>query len=288
MRLRSLVCVLVVVLAVFVCCTQYIFAAVHTLPSAAKIAFYRMCTLIDPPKVWTRITPAVGQALLVMLHGLNSHPIQFEVHRRRLKEEGVAWPCYVPFLSCRGNDTIDNVLNPVKDAILTFASQNGPDVPIIIWGHSNGARLAGILEVYLRYTCSNPVMISAVAGPFYGTNVIDKLALIPLSIGMVKRNVVDEMRYLSGFAIKVVQDMAAPTSRIRKHYFYGSDQDEMVRPVTTSLPRINCGETRIRLQGHSHISINDAVASHQIMTSIDFVRRCRRLLKEKLGRPLSL
>jgi hypothetical protein len=64
---------------------------------------------------WTRIViPRNGgkpKALLVLLHGLNGHPIKLEQHRIQADS---SWAVWCPFIHRLGNDALPYVLAPLK------------------------------------------------------------------------------------------------------------------------------------------------------------------------------
>jgi hypothetical protein len=154
---------------------------------------------------------------------------------------------------------------------LRFVEKHGERAPILLWGVSNGARLWGALEVWMRGVAKNPVLVSAVAVPFLGTKSASLVGAWAKRLGVFSADVVDELTYNSLCAQNLVKSMAELTRCVRRYYFYATRQDDLVFPVKASTPVIHQNETVIVMSGHDHASIIDAVAKHQKRSSENFV-----------------
>jgi hypothetical protein len=266
----GLLAVLVAALVVMHLSVSRIFASVHCARAAVTwtLRRARLAALTDVPRAWSRIAaPARPTALLVLLHGLNGHPIQFE-HLRVRAEPG--WAVYNPFVHRLGDDALPAVLRPLQAEIGRFVAQHGERVPILLVGQSNGARLCGALEVWLRGVAGNPVFVSAIAGPFRGTTILSL-------VGGVAQNVfgpeiLAELAPDSATATELVAAMAKPTPLHRRFWFYATRQDDMVRPIESATPQIGQGERAVVLDGYDHASLTTAVAEHQLLAIRAFLR----------------
>lgn len=233
----------------------------------------RLAALTDVPAAWRKVAmPSTGKApkaLLVMLHGLQGHPIQFEHMRVRADPE---WAVYLPFIHRLGDDHLEHVLSPLQKVLRRFIDAHSQSIPIILVGVSNGARLCGALEVWLRTVVSNPVLVSAIAGPFRGTKTVQTIGKLAVSMGMVGAPVMNELRFDGPSSKKLVQAMAAPTELKRQFFFYATRQDTLVAPVETCTPIIGQNERSIVVEGYDHASIVLAVAQHQFRTIREFCK----------------
>lgn len=259
-----------------------IFASLNSARTSASLVMHRarLAALTDVPLAWRRVAPPANglrpKALLVLLHGLNGHPVQLEHMRLRA---GPAWAVYNPFVHRLGDDRLQFVLRPLKLEIARFIEAHGEAVPIVLAGVSNGARLCGELEVWLRAAATNPVMLSGIAGPFKGTKAVTLMGRMAEKMQLFGADILRELDYESPTAMRLVGAMAARTQLRRRFYFYGTRQDSMVYPVESATPHIDQDETRIVVEGYDHSSITHAVANHQFRSITLFVDECLAISK---------
>ena len=184
-----------------------IFASLNSARTSAKLVMHRarLAALTDVPLAWRRVAPPENglqpKALLVLLHGLNGHPVQLEHMRLRADP---AWAVYNPFVHRLGDDRLDFVLRPLKLEIARFIEAHGEAVPIVLAGVSNGARLCGELEVWLRSAATNPVMLSGIAGPFKGTKAVTLMGRLAEKMQIFGADILRELDYKSPTAVRLV------------------------------------------------------------------------------------
>lgn len=204
---------------------------------------------------------SVGRGLVVLLHGLHGHVIIMERLQTMFTKKGFDVCAPRMFAHQLG---LEQCGSQVMMLISPYLKKFGESTPVAFIGLSNGGRVACALEVKMREAHpTTPVMISSIAGVIGGTMLVNRadslLRLIRLSSKVRK-----ELMFNSSVSQRLISDMIQPLGpdMRRKFVFYATPQDQLVFPMSSSLPPIDKGEEHIIVQGCGHLSIMDLVHAH--------------------------
>ncbi len=228
----------------------------------SSVSLYRK---YDNPK-WS----STSAGLVVLVHGLKGHPSVWKKHINEL-EKTPNIDLYVPFVHLAGNCPLEEAATPIKDKIIDYIN-NHPLKPICLMGFSNGARIVISIETELRaISPQTPIMISTVAGVYFGSIQIDRLSKAPLFKDYFSHETKTELRYRSETSQKLMQKAQEETSANRTYEFYASTNDLAVPNIDSSLPYLNRGERFHVVHGYGHKSIVSGVADLQLKSCIKWL-----------------
>ncbi len=226
-----------------------------------------------------------SKGLIVMVHGLNAHPSQFDrMHKALLEnEETKNETIYRPHVPNKGNCSLNSAAEKTLQRIRAWALKN-PHSPIKLIGVSNGGRIVAHIAHQLKVEDEvlNPIRVSCIAAPLFGTEVIGNagdqslksrfwrfLLKTPLA-GSMKPIVIKEMAYGSERAKRLVSQMREGARAGVVFNTYGSTSDSKVTPAPTTAPLNvqNLSSKFYTNEGHSSIikraqsDIIDATKEH--------------------------
>ena len=157
--------------------TSYILAKIR------EVGYYFSfgCSLISPFNSFRKyysVSPENSwkednQGLYLLIHGLMGHPSIWNSHLAKLHQIHPEAEIKAPFVAHKGNCSLEEASASLLKMVKDYAKRNSGK-PICLIGVSNGARIAAYLETTLRKEDLNPkIKVSAIAGPFLGTKVIN-------------------------------------------------------------------------------------------------------------------
>jgi hypothetical protein len=210
-----------------------------------------------------------SNGLVVLLHGLNSHPAVWHGHVSTMKKDTANYGSVdlrTPLIPKKGNCTVSESLGPIENMIRNYA-RNHPDKPICVLGVSNGGRLAAHLSHKLQ-DLDNPLLFSGIASVLNGTQhpIFQNESFDP----EIKKDYI----WADTEAAELIKKMATveKTNRLRESIFYTSTEDPLVYPWYGSIPFFkdqNNDNYYCKAQGHS--SIVGHVKRHQLAKVSDFI-----------------
>jgi pimeloyl-ACP methyl ester carboxylesterase len=103
-----------------------------------------------------------SRLLIVMIPGLNSSPLAFSNYFTE-KDPGVS--CFTPHIYKKGYCPVKEAAAPLIKPVQSYADQY-PDNPIVIIGHSQGAKIGARLERKLK---AKKIHFISIAGPHGGS-----------------------------------------------------------------------------------------------------------------------
>lgn len=198
--------------------------------------------------------------LVVLIHGLNSSPLAWTSYLEEKPKLGdnVSW--FVPFVNKKGYCKCKEAARPILEVVQSYANQY-PNNPIILVGHSNGARIAAYIEQKLD---ANNIRLISIAGPHYGSKIINWMS----ALGLTKRlgipaEMVEELTYQGTWAHKKLikwreKYKNEPTKTNVDHVFFASLDDWRIFPNQTSFPKLPNSSYHC-VSGESHVTIVEAV-----------------------------
>lgn len=239
-------------------------------------------------------TDKSDQALVVFLHGLNAAPSfwdnfisRFEKVMGKNPESGIH--LFDPKIPHKGHCTLeDPELAKIYDQIVNWAT-NHPGKPILIYGHSNGTRIALKVETLLRKKApTNPVHLTLNAGVLYGTSFIQDLtkkiapkALEKLSLGLITPVACQQLALENTTCQHLLEEAREPLAEgvaERSYEKYAALNDDLVKETGSSLPilvptkQTNKKEKDYIVIGHGHNSLVDAQAKNQVEHGYSWIK----------------
>lgn len=203
-----------------------------------------------------------SKGLYVLIHGLKGHPCCWDNYINQIKEQQPCSDCFVPNIKDGGNNSLEEIANPILEAVRDYVEKN-PGKPICLIGVSNGTRIAGYIERNLMLE-KTAIKTISIAGVHFGTKIIDKLERFKLlKILNLHPAIVQDFKYGSETAKKYLDewresDKLAKGERSRE--FYATTEDDKALGFESGLPIINgLKDTHIIIHGESHNSIVDAL-----------------------------
>lgn len=213
-----------------------------------------------------------NKGLYIALHGLGGRPNVWSNQLATLREKQPSFEIRVPYIPKRGNCPLNEAVEPIEAMIRSYIQEH-PKKPVCIMGVSNGARIAGELEIRLRDT-QTPVKLSCVAGVLSGTKRIYDMYWLARIIYAAP--LVAELSYQSQTALHLLNRMRErlPNGIERSYDFYASPNDVQIIPYTGSFPLLsNKNVTYNIVHGENHGSIVSRVSDIQTKCCIDWMER---------------
>jgi hypothetical protein len=172
---------------------------------------------------------------------------------------------FQPPITKKGNCSLEEAATPIYDQIVEW-SKTHPNQPIVVIGGSNGARLSGYIASMLKTKAAieNPIQACCIAGPFYGTKMINQPGFPGWMGGYIWRWVVkniiycdivyEELSWKSDKAIEVIKAMQAGGKAGVRFKFYSSLADLQIQSLVSANPSIQGAEYYFsRVEGHSSL-----------------------------------
>jgi pimeloyl-ACP methyl ester carboxylesterase len=197
------------------------------------------------------------RSLIVLLHGLNSHPSIWNKHIETLAHQFREDLVWAPAIIHKGNCSLKTAAEPILAQIITYLKHQNK--PLVLIGASNGARIALYLELKSRKFKSSILTIS-IAGPHLGTT------KIPFRYFHTDEQLYAELSFQNQSSRTFIKALRAPLPKHaqRKHIFYGSLDDIQVSPSSSAFPTINQKEEFYLMQGVDHNGLIQATLEHQL------------------------
>ena len=182
--------------------------------------------------------------LVVFIHGLNSDPAVYNRHVEYMNETCEAMDCTLvaPFVKKRGNVSLDEAAKPFYELVKAYHDRYFTS-PIALVGTSNGSRIAGQVDVWMRGRGCK-MHVSSIAGVLDGTKLINETENWGITKRWLPQVVRDEMRHKSPRAQKLLRDMKTVPVRenagdARDYLFFGTHDDTRVYPISSAMPQIS-------------------------------------------------
>lgn len=230
-----------------------------------------------------------SQGLVVMLHGLNNHPVHWYKQIQLIKKEPEI-NTYTPVIKKRGACSLTEAVEPILETILDYTRKH-PGKPICLLGVSNGARLTTWIETELRKRARfTPVKVSNISGAHFGSSLLSLGNRLRISPFIVPKAVREELSYGSDQAKKLIADAQKPLPWFhgpRKYEYYATTEDCVVPDLNSTLPKIEKKAEFYVLHGQSHDSIVGAVAKEQIRSCVSWVHDQNHTLRGRLAALIS-
>lgn len=197
--------------------------------------------------------------LIVLIHGLNSSPLCWTKYIQKLFECEKSTSYFIPYVYKKGYCKLKKASQPIFNVIKNYADQY-PHNPIILVGHSNGARIAQYIERKLE---AKNVKLISIAGPHFGSKLVNWITYLHLNSWFgLSASMTNELKYNSEWVnrklIKWQKNSVRNEDNSVKRIFFASADDLRIFPNDTSFP-ILPSSTYILIGGESHVTIVDAL-----------------------------
>jgi hypothetical protein len=222
-----------------------------------------------------------SQGLAVFIHGLGGQPRAFSYQRDLTESSCPDVSIYQPIVLALGNCSLAEAAAPIHRTVLAW-SKIYPHKPIVFAGTSNGARISAyVISLLKKEGITNPIKLSAIAGPFHGTSLIGTCGSSSSSkISQLWRKGVSllysediskELALNSTRCNQVLNALQNSETAPDETDFYGTDADSKVLPISSAYP-LNVPNARyFMVAGEGHSSIVEAVAIHQVSVISHFI-----------------
>ena len=227
--------------------------------------------------------------LAILFHGLYGQPSLWDNHVSILEKNNI--DIYAPEVPDGGHKSLeDKTSYKLLDRIVDWTKGN-PRKPIVIFGHSNGSRLAILFEIWLRtYAPETPVYVSLTAGVLFGTtaanvsNVLLKTDKGSNFMGLLSQENGTEMPFGSDMARKLVENARKPLEKgvaERRFTMYSSFLpviDLLVPDTGSSLPILVPEEQELKSEKHyiipnyGHNAMVTGIAERQVAECIEWMK----------------
>lgn len=270
-------------------------ADIQSVPSRILVAFnrnpYLEYCVPEQPKTWNNWKEK-SSGLHILTHGYHGHPATWDIYVKALRREDAEADVRVPFVTHQGNCALEHATDPIRDMIKNYihaqiGTQSNKVIPIHIYGSSNGSRIAlnlvnGLLDGQMEAQLQAKglrlaIKVDAICGIIRGTtNWVPRFfnssrAARWIAINILKRapEPLDDFLYKSAASTKLIDSVRKvndSANAVFKFNFYATTEDELVTPVSASLPVLGKGEIHHIMHGEGHASIVHRVL-HLIMQS---------------------
>ena len=216
-------------------------------------------TSTDYQGFWKRAINLDGskasKALIVFIHGLNSHPAVWSRYLKQLSQSD-HYDLWAPEVLDKGNTSLMNSIPPLVTALQNYMEEF-PERPVALIGTSNGARIALMLETLLRST-QQRIFVASIGGVHGGSSRIgfrylwtDSDLYQELSVGNERAK-----NFIMQSQNKNLNES------LRKFIFYGSRNDSQIIPTHSAFPVLNHNEQFFLASGINHRGLVDRVRTH--------------------------
>lgn len=207
-----------------------------------------------------------AEALCVLIHGLRGQPATYDFYHDMFKKKlGNRITIFQPHVTNKGNCSLDEAADPIYTQIALWSKEH-PNRPIVLIGGSNGARLAGYIAAKLKTKqekeIENPIQACCIAGPFYGTKMINQPDF-PKWMGWMWEKVVkiiycdtvyEELSWASDRSQSVIKEMQTGGEAGVHYKFYSSLADLQIQSLISGNPSIINAEYYFSgIEGHSSL-----------------------------------
>jgi len=246
------------------------------LSKAMAFGLHNVLTSTTHYQNYTKQPEDDAEALCVLVHGLGGHPSAFDEYHDALSQMEKKVTILQPHVHNKGNCSLDEAAEEIQKSIQIWANSH-PRAPIIFVGGSNGARIVGHISSTLKKDCGllNPMQVFALAGPFNGTEFVNRPSWPNglrefnkrLATKMKCQQVVDELSFGSKKAHAMTDKMREAAQDGVQFFFYATGGDHMIIPHTSGFPKVEKGRYFV-VEASGHSSLVWAAKDH-ILSQID-------------------
>lgn len=266
----------------------------HELTYTIKAGYKNFISLKKPEHL--DLVPLDGKdGLVVFFHGLNGKPSVWNDHLGKFKKlaeknEETSLAFYTPLVPNKGHCTLaDTGIDMIVENIEQWIALH-PNKPVVLFGQSNGSRVALEIETRLRERApQTPVSLSLTGPVLFGTSLIDKITeklnpnlLSKISFGSLTPVCIEELRQGSDSSKKLLRKARKnlPEGCAERRYrMYAPVIDSHILEKGSALPILNANretfknEKHYLVPGYGHNSIVNAFTQEQVEKSLHWIKR---------------
>jgi len=195
--------------------------------------------------------------LVVFIHGLNCSPLAWSKYFNEISSKTIS--CFTPFVYKKGYCKLEEAVDPILNVVQRYAEKHSEN-PIIIVGHSNGARIAAHIEQKLN---AKNIRLISIAGPHCGSLMINNINKFGLNRFFgITSDMEKELTYNGEWVKEKLQEWYEVQKQYKnkkvERVFFASVDDLRIFPNETSFPNLPSSTYHI-VSGQSHVTIIDAV-----------------------------
>jgi hypothetical protein len=239
-----------------------------------KLAFLM---LFGPQEIYRKFeTKSDSQGLVVLVHGLFSHPSCWNNHLAQIDRN--QYDVYTPFVTRQGNCSLEEAANPIYETIKQYYEKpENENKPLCLVGHSNGGRI--IHAISQRLSQEKPKVaakVSSIAGAHFGSHVPNFFKGVEKVFCFFDPAMIEGLSYNGVPAQELLKGMRAPLpeNTLRSYSFYGTRNDLLV-PLDSALPDIHKKEEHLYLSGLGHCAIVPTIAADQMKSCLGWMAEQR-------------
>lgn len=172
--------------------------------------------------------------LFVIIHGLLGTPMggTYSIYEEIKNQSYRNYEIRVPYVPKAGNCKIEDAIKPILEMIIDYHLKF-PHNKIHLIGTSNGARIAGYIDLELRKYDVN-LRITSVAGVFNGSKTMDMINKTGITRLVFDKSVRNDLSLLSD---GLISKMKEPIQIGKRFYeFYGTINDFCIPNVSSCFP----------------------------------------------------
>lgn len=238
---------------------DYVSVCFHALKYTMEAGYKRFDSIINTKQISKfddkeSIGKTGSIALVILFHGLHGQSSVWDNHITKLNDYP-AIDVIAPEIPEAGQSDINSEsFNCLLDRIIDWTKRN-PFKPIVLFGQSNGSRVAAHYEILLREKApSTPVLVSLTAAVLFGSVIINTFKLDTLySLISDKYNIYDDLNYGNEKAKNLLDELRKPIKEhvAPRHYsMYAPYHDHHVHSLGSALPIISPDKQPTKTEDH--------------------------------------
>ena len=211
---------------------------------------------------WNKSQDSAG--LCLCLHGLDATFRQWEKFTQQIPQQFPTVHYLAPTILHAGNCSLEDAAMPVVKIVKDYLTKF-PGNHLFLIGSSNGARVASFLEVHLNpqlFQSGASLTVISIGGVHGGTKMMDIANRVCCDPCFKKHPAVrQELSFNSDSSLQLCSQLRDKQLQWKvpvTHIFYTTTEDHLVRPLSSTLPKITEGIYKI-ISGHTHETLVDAV-----------------------------
>lgn len=214
-----------------------------------------------------------SEGLYLFVHGLHGTPLHWKKYFPALEKKKPGVHYVAPHVPSKGNCPLEQACIPILQIVKNYLEKH-PGKPIHLIGTSNGSRIISYIETQLDTASmkGRTLTVTSIAGVHHGTTWITTLEKTRLAV--LHSKLVKELAFESEFSKILLglwkakqEEWKAANINVR-HYFYATTEDELVQPLSSSLPIIDEKDTHRIYHGCGHSQIVEKVRE-VVLNTID-------------------
>jgi pimeloyl-ACP methyl ester carboxylesterase len=267
---------------------DYMSVCFHALKYTMEAGYKRLDSMINTKQISEfDDNESIGKtgsiALVILFHGLHGQSSVWDNHIDQLKDYHEI-DVLTPEIPEAGQSDIDSEpFSCLLNRIIDWTKRN-PLKPIVLFGQSNGSRVATHYEILLREKApSTPVLVSLTAAVLFGSVMINTFKFDSLySLISDKYNIYDDLNYGSEKSKNLIDEVRKPIKDhvAPRHYsMYAPYHDHHVHSLGSALPIINpdkqSGKTEDHyvIYGYGHNAAPTGIFPIQIDECINWIKK---------------